>query len=324
MKKVSVIIPVYNTEKYLRRCADALVGQTLSDMELLFIDDGSTDSSLRILREYEAVYPQVKVIHKENGGQASARNLGIRMAEGAYIGFADSDDQVAPALFEQLYQAAVSAQSDLAECGFHFIRECDGKRQELTARGRIEPHPDNRDLFIDPQVSPWNKLYRREILQMPGVDFPEGLIYEDTAFYLKTIPYVHASVCVKEPLVYYFLHGDSTMNANQSRRVGDIFPVLQNAIDFYRTHEFYEAYQLELEYFCSKIILCSSFGRIGRVPDRLLRNELLDRSFVFLQQNFPLYRKNPYLKGKKGLYMKLVRRWNSPIFCSILGKVLKG
>ncbi len=108
-------------------------------------------------------------------------------------------------------------------------------------------------MFIDPQVSPWNKLYLREILLRPGLDFPEGLIYEDTSFYIKTIPYVLKSAYLDERLVYYFLRNTSTMNVNKNKKVADIFCVLQDILDFYRRYGFYEQFEKELEYFCTKI-----------------------------------------------------------------------
>ena len=324
MPTVSVIVPVYNTKEYLPRCIDALVHQTLKDMEILFIDDGSTDGSLEVLREYEASYPQVRVIHKENGGQATARNLGIREAKGDYVGFADSDDYVDTTMFEKMYTRAVKENCDMVECFFYFIEETPAGRKELPQRGRVREYADQHDMIRDPQVSPWNKLYRREVLLHPEVIFPEGLIYEDTAFYIKTIPYVRKSAYVDEKLVYYFLRGNSTMNANKSVKVGNIFPVLENILQFYQKYGFYEEYRQELEYFCTKIVLCSSLGRIGRVPDKKLQNELLDQSFAFIQKYFPNYKDNPYVTGKIGIYMKHVNRWNSRYIGKVIGKVLKG
>lgn len=325
MKKVSVIVPVYNTKQYLKRCMDALVNQTLEDIEIVVVNDGSTDDSLQVLKEYEAKYPEkVRILSKENGGQATARNLGIRECTGEYIGFADSDDCIDTTMFEKMYRLAQEKDCDLVECHYHYIQESEQGNKELKTRGNIREYSSQKDMFIDPQVSPWNKLYRREVLLDSGVDFPEGLIYEDTAFYIKTIPFVKTSAYLPEKLVYYFLRGNSTMNANKSRRVGNIFDVLKDILDFYKEKGYYEEYKAELEYFCTKIVLCSSLSRIGRVEDRKIQTELLDKSFAFLQENFPEYRKNKYFTGKIGYYIKLVRRWNSRPIGFVLGKVMKG
>jgi len=323
--KVSIIVPVYNTEKYLNKCLDALTGQTLEDIEILLVNDGSTDGSLAIMEEYRTKYPQkVKILVKENGGQATARNIGIRECTGEYIGFADSDDFVDVTMFEKMYSLAKEKDADMVECHFHYIQWDENGKKELPARGNVRKYGSKKNMFIDPQVSPWNKLYRREVLMQEGVDFPEGIIYEDTAFYIKTIPYVERQEYLDEKLVYYMFRGNSTMNANRSRKVGDIFAVLQNIINFYKEKGLYEEYAAEIEYFCVKILLCSSLSRIGRVTDKEIENELLDKTFVYIKKNFPEYKKNTYFTGKIGMYIKLVNRFNSKYIGRVLGKLMKG
>lgn len=221
MPKVSIIVPVYNTSAYLRRCMDALTGQTLEDIEIIAVNDGSTDDSPAILGEYEQKDSRVRVFHKVNGGQATARNMGIRRSHGEYVGFADSDDYVDADMFRQMYELAKEKDCDMVECNYHYLQETKDDIRELKTRGRIREYTGQKDMLIDPQVSPWNKLYRREILLHNGVDFPEGLIYEDTAFYIKTIPYVKKASYLDRACVYYFLRETSTMNANKSRKVGE-------------------------------------------------------------------------------------------------------
>ena len=325
MVKVSVIVPVYNTEKYLRRCLDSLAHQTLDEIEIILVDDGSTDGSLEIMKEYEGKYSgRIKVYSKPNGGQATARNLGIQKSNGCYIGFVDSDDYVGTRMFESMYQVAEENKCDLVECHYYYLYEEQNRIKELKTRGHIRQYKDQKDMFINPQVSPWNKLYRREVIMHEGVDFPEGLIYEDTAFYIKTIPYVKKETYVDEHFVSYFLRGDSTMNANRSVKVGNIFPVLENILEFYKKNEWYEEYREELEYFCTKILLCSSLSRIGRIPDKKLAGELYDTTFSFLNANFPEYKKNPYFCGMIGRYIQLVNRRNCNYIGHILGHVMKG
>jgi len=323
--KVSIIVPVYNTEKYLHTCLDALTGQTLEDIELVLVNDGSTDGSQAILEEYQKKYPEkIKIFVKENGGQATARNLGIRECTGEYIGFADSDDYVDVTMFEKMYALAKEKHADMVECHFHYIQSDENGRKELPARGNVRKYGSQKNMFIDPQVSPWNKLYRREVLLDNGIDFPEGMIYEDTAFYIKTIPYVKTQEYLDEKLVYYMYRGNSTMNANKSRKVGDIFAVLQNIIDFYKDRGLYDTYAQEIEYFCVKILLCSSLSRIGRVTDKEIERELLDKTFAYVREYFPEYKKNTYFTGKIGIYIRFVKRWNSKYIGRVLGKVMKG
>lgn len=325
MKKVSVIVPVYNTEQYLRRCLDALVNQTLEDIEIIVVNDGSTDYSIDILREYEESNPsKIKVLTKENGGQASARNMGICCCTGEYIGFADSDDYVDTSMYEKMYFLAKQKDADLVECHYHYLQENEGKLIELKTRGNIREYKNQKDMFIDPQVSPWNKLYRREVLVESGITFPEGLIYEDTSFYIKTISMIKKTAYLDEHLVYYFMRGNSTMNANKSKKVADIFAVLQDILDYYKGCQLYEVYANELEYFCVKILLCSSLSRIGRVVDKNLQNQLLDKTFEIIYENFPKYKENPYFTGKIGIYIRMMNRILSKPVGRLLGKIMKG
>ena len=325
MFRVSVIVPIYNTEKYLRRCIDSLVNQTLQDIEIILVDDGSTDNSLSILMEYESRYPdKVKVYTKENGGQAMARNLGIQCSSGKYIGFVDSDDYVDTRMYETMYRVAEENQSDMVECNYRYLCEEGKKAKEYRTRGNIRQYKNRKDMFINSQASPCNKLFRREVLMHEGVDFPEGFIYEDTAFYIKTIPYIDKEVYIKEPFYYYFLRAGSTMNVNRSRRVGNIFPVLENVLEFYKKNDFYYTYKKELEYFCVKILLCSSLSRIGRIRDQSIAGELYEATFSFIKEHFPGYRQNSYLRGKTGIYLKCIRPWNSKIAGKTLGYIMKG
>ncbi|WP_026518085.1 glycosyltransferase family 2 protein [Butyrivibrio sp. MC2021] len=331
---VSVVIPVYNTEKYLRRCMDALLSQTIDkkNLELVVVNDGSTDSSPEILAEYQEKFPDiVKVYNKTNGGQATARNLGIQKATGEYIGFADSDDYVDPTLFKKLYDKAKQENADLCECHYHSMLEQNGTGadglplyKEIGTRGTICAHEDVKELFLNPQVSPWNKLYRREILINNNITFPEGMIYEDTAFYIKTLPFIKKHAYVDEKLVYYCVRANSTMTGNLGRRVGDIFNVFDDIIEFFQRNGLFGQYKDELEYFCVKTAFCSNISRIGRVDSNVMRGELYDKTFSFVIKHFPYYKKNKYFTGKIGMYIKTINRKICPVYGKVLAKVMVG
>lgn len=329
---VSVVVPVYNTEKYLPRCIDALVNQTIDKdkLEIIFVNDGSTDNSPEILTDYQTRYPNlIKVVNKTNGGQATARNLGIKAAIGDYVGFADSDDYVDASMFSKMYELALKEDADLVECDYHSMLEmqdADGKLtyKEIGTRGTIKQHDNPRELFFNPQVSPWNKLYRKSILLDNNIVFPEGMIYEDTSFYIKSIPFIKKQAYLNEKLVYYSVRQKSTMTTNIGARAGDIFKVLEDILDFYRTNGLYSEYKKELEYFCVKIAFCSNLSRIGRVNNSFIKKELLNKTFSFVDKNFPDYKKNDSFSGKIGLYIKSVNRLDCCIYAFILSKVMIG
>lgn len=323
MAKVSVVVPVYNTQDYIEKCIMSLVNQTLEDIEIIVVDDGSTDASGKIVDALQGRFPEkIKVFHQENGGQAVARNRGIGYCSGAYIGFMDSDDYVDTDMYRTMYERAVSTDADLIECDYRYVRVDGDKEEELKPYGHVRKYKGQRDMFVNPLVSPWNKLYRAEVLRKEMLYFPEGYIYEDTSFFVKSIPYVEKSDYVDRKFVTHILRGTSTMSINKSKRVGNIFPVLEDICRCYKENHFWEIYEKEVEYFCVKMLLCSSLERISQVPDKALKKELCNQTMDMIKTNFPCYRKNPYMKkGKKNLYMKTVNGFTIKIYCYIFGKI---
>lgn len=322
MFKVSVIIPVYNTEKYLDDCLKSVVNQTLKEIEIILVNDGSTDSSLEIMERYKEEYPdRIQLISKENGGQATARNMAIPMCRGEYIGFVDSDDYIEPTMYERMYEKATGVSADYVECDYVNVKINDKGEQERIADygSRVREYSSKKDMFIDPMLAPWNKMYRRELLQKSTVIFPEGLIYEDTAFCLKAISLVDAYAYVPEKFVVHFYRGGSTMNINKSYKVADIFKVLKDVTDYYKQNDIFDEYKDELEYIITKILLCSSMKRIAEIPDRNLRKRFSVETWEMIQEYFPNYKSNKYVRGKENIlrYMRCVSRWNIGLFCEI-------
>ena len=196
---ISVIVPVYNVEKYLRRCLDSILVQTYSNIEILLIDDGSTDQSGKICDEFAKLDSRVRVFHKENGGVSTARNLGIEQAKGEYITFIDSDDYADEELISYLYglikyaNAEISiccANTEILVCAADLYNEetikfyagtNDGKKEVLTVHESIKRLLYEQGFF----VSPWAKLYKK--LLFLGIKYPEGKLYEDTAATYKLI-----------------------------------------------------------------------------------------------------------------------------------------
>lgn len=312
--KVSVIVPVYNVAPYLARCLDSLLSQTLSDLEIIVVNDGSTDESAAILADYVQRYGnRIRAFLKENGGQGSARNLGIRNATGEYIGFVDADDYVASDMFERMYQTAVQSDADMVTCDYYYITSESKKRVSL-----YKPSTQT-DMFFNPWAAPWNKLYRRSIIVDNEVFFPELRAYEDTAFYANAIPFVNKIANVPEAFVYQYYRGSSTMNKRQDERVLLIFDVLQYVMDFYRQHGVYEQYAEYLEYFCVKILFSSSILRICQIRDRKVRREYLRRTIAVVKSWFPNYRTNRFFrKGVKGLYIRTINAWTLPIYANLI------
>ena len=167
--KVSIVVPVYNAENYLKRCVDPLVNQTLKGIEVILVDDGAKDRSPELVDEYAKNYPDiVKAYHKENGGEWSARTYGLKKATGEYVGFMDNDDIPEVTWAEKLYEAAKKNDADIAFCGYDRV-DWDTEKviaTEMTQYGTMTKDVDfNDDFIVYANPSLWNKLYRREIVK---------------------------------------------------------------------------------------------------------------------------------------------------------------
>lgn len=318
--KVSVIVPVYNTEKYLNKCLDSLVNQTIGDIEIVIVNDGSKDSSPQIIKEYMEKYPGKFVYRtQENSGQAVARNKALGLCTGEYIGFLDSDDFVKEEMFARMYEKAVETDADYVACGYTDLTYEDDKEVELQHYVASKVAHETRDMFKGALASPFLHLYRRSIMEESGARFPEGVIYEDTAFYLNLIPYCKKLAVIEEPLAYRVRHSNSTMTTFKAFKVAQIFPVLDASLQFYKEKGFYEQYEEELTYFCVRVLLCSSLQRIGKVAERKERKELLHKTLEYIEQNFPDYRKNKYFRGGlQNLYMKSFNRATAGLYAGLI------
>lgn len=321
--KVSIIVPVYNTQEYLPACLESLVNQTLEQIEIILVDDGSTDCSGEIISEYARNFPtKIKALYKENGGQASARNLGIHHSKGKYIGFVDSDDIVSVDMYKNMYESAEKNGSDLVECDYTYCKTLGKEEIPLRKYGVVKKRNKIPEYFIDPLVSPWNKLYRKSVIEKAQVHFPEGLIYEDTVFYINLLPWIKETSFLEQSYVTHYARCDSTQTKKGNSKVGDMLTIIEMIAQYYQVHHFWEAYKDEVEYFCVKILLCSSLGRMSSLGDKHFRKKNLQRINKIIKGYFPDYRKNPYFKsGWQNLYIRNCNRWTMPLFSYLIGKV---
>lgn len=305
MPKVSIIVPVYNVEKYIERCLDSLVNQTLKDIEIIIVNDGSTDGSKEIIQKYLNKYKNIVYLEKENGGLSSARNYGIPYAKGEYIGFVDSDDYVEITMYEKMYNKAIEEKSDMVECDF--IWEYPNKKREDI--GKI--YSDKKEAIVEARVVAWNKIIKKDIIEKTKITFPEGLRYEDIEFFYKIVPYLNKISFVKETLVHYVQRESSIANT-QNERTGEIFKIWENVLNYYIENNIFNEYRSELEYSYTRILLCSSLKRITKVKDRKVRKALIKLTWQNLNKKFPQWKQNKYLnstKSFKNLYLKSINKF---------------
>ena len=220
---LSIIVPVYNTAGYLEQCVNSLLAQPIpeNDYEILLVNDGSIDNSLEIMQRYLAENPDViEIIDTENGGQGRARNLALEVAQGDYIGFADSDDWATEDMFARLLDAAEKEDADIAVCNSYSVA---GSEQTI-----MNARPQGTDISAAGSV--WNKIFRRSLIG--DIRFPEGVWYEDFSFSAKLLLSSQKTVFLDEPLYYYRASHSSTMRNQNAVKNLDILTVMDDVADF--------------------------------------------------------------------------------------------
>lgn len=302
MKSVSIIVPVYNSTLYLENCLNSLVSQTLMSIEIVCVNDGSTDQSLQILNDYLKRYPdKIIVSSKENGGLGDARNHGLKLSNGEYIGFVDSDDYVSSTMFEKLYEQAKKEDSDIVECQFNWVYP------DHVITDSITNYQSKQDYLANLRVLVCNKLFKRELIIENNLLFPVNTRYEDIPF-----SYVAVASCKRYSFIdhvgYFYVQRPNSLSNFQNKHVRDIFEILKCTRQQFISNHFYDEYESEIEYLFIRILLGSSFKRIIQIKDKTLRNELLLESWNILKATFPNWKKNRYLKSfrPKNIYFRLL------------------
>lgn len=241
MPKFSVIIPVYNVENYLKECLDSVVKQTFEDIEIICVDDGSTDSSGRILDEYAAKDKRVTVIHQENQGISCARNNGMAIAKGEYISFIDSDDYWREDVLHVLYGRLAEDDFDILFLGgINFDNES-RELQKVPAYQfdclspefdtKCFTYKDCKDFVIKLPVCPWSACYKREFLQQNKLTFPPHLFFEDNLFFIQTFLKAKRCGICREILYFRRVHSES-VTQNWHKHFDDYVTICQKVIDF--------------------------------------------------------------------------------------------
>lgn len=317
MFKVSVIVPVYNVERYISRCLESLFVQSLQELEIIVVNDGSTDGSEEIIFSYQKKYPgRMRYLKKENGGLSDARNYGIPYAKGEYIAFLDSDDYVESTMYEEMYYAAQNGVKKVVECDF--IWEYERK----TVVDTVEAYRSISDYLVHGRVVAWNKIYNRKWLNQMEVVFPKGLLYEDVEFFFSLMPKLSSIDevgYVKFPFVHYVQRNNS-ISYRESRRIVELAQVYENAIIYLKQQNLYSTYKEELEYKFIRNSLCGfPVKKIRHVKDRTTRKQLLDFFWNKIDEDVPNWKKNKYLQqgGIVNFYLRHVNKWTYKVLFMI-------
>src|SRR5690625_4358985 len=238
MEKISVIVPVYNVESHLARCLDSLVNQTYKNLEIILVNDGSTDNSGYICDEYAKRYDNIKVLHQENGGQSSARNYGLKKATGEYIGFVDSDDWIHKDMFSYLYYLIKKYNSDIADISAVFASDSSSVNISTSITERIKVFEEKEVLknYLYSGVSDsvgqfavWRKLYKKSLFS--DIEFLEGKIYEDILINFQLLSKAQKIARSNKVYYYYFQDDLSTTRNGLKKRDFDLLDICEKIIE---------------------------------------------------------------------------------------------
>lgn len=300
---ISVIIPVYNAEKYLERCVESVLA-ALSGIqgEVLLIDNGSTDKSLELALKYKG--KNIRVLQCETRGAAAARNFGVTKAHGEYIWFIDADDYIAPDAIKKLLKKAGEKQADMVMLGAERIAR-DGSTSYLSAVD--ENKKDYKSRFVRYGMGPWQVLIRRQWWLKHEFRFTEGMIHEDMELMSALILYTDKFAHVDEALYYYCDNPESVLHKSKfNPQVFDIFPALKNLYKRFEVAGAKSLYYDELEWFFIWNLLIDSAKDFAKFPEG---KSGFRRSRQMLKQYFPNWRKNRFLR-QKPLKLRILVRLN--------------
>ena len=294
---LSIVALVYNLEKYLPRCLDSLVNQTLENIEIICVDDGSTDSAPKIIDEYASKYPKkVKAYHKKNGGEFTTRNYGLEKASGEYITFVDTDDYVEPNWAEKLYNAAKENNADLAVCGFERIDLKTNKvvSKDMTGYGNtvktITPM-DDFCVFINP--APWNKIFKLD--KVKDLRFQNFRNFNDMIFLASSYSKIEKIAFVPDVLYHYYLRYDSQIHNVNSNDVDNFKRYLLELKRLYIKENKYDDMKYIID-FMAFLHLGMSVMYRASYDKSINMKVMLKNTIKYLDENFSTWRKSPFLK----------------------------
>ena len=272
---ISVIVPVYNVEKYIKRCIDSIIQQEYRNLEIILVDDGSTDKSGIICDEYKKRDKRICVVHKENGGLSSARNIGIDLAKGNYIAFVDSDDYISVAMYSVLMKNIIEEKADISIINYQIVSEWEeigqkviGKSKRKVMSGR-EACKERYKKDGTVMVVAWNKLYKKELFQF--VRYPIGKLHEDEFTTYKLL-YSANIVVYQDKKLYAYVQRKSSIMGEFSRKRLDVLAAVRECREFWEKNKEKELYELSVEQYI--FLLLNLYTNAKGVKNKDIRTSL--------------------------------------------------
>ena len=315
MADISIIVPIYNAEKYLNKCIDSLVNQTKKELEFILVNDGSTDSSEDIIKSYKD--KRIKYFKNKNQGIGKTRNFGIDKATGKYLMFLDSDDYLDINACEKLYNKAIKEKSDLVVFDFYRVEET---LKEVTINNfKSSSLKENPNLLLDINLGPCNKLIKRELIDKNNTRFNEELKYEDTPFVTEIIKNANKISKLNEYLHYYVIHSNSETTV-RDERVFDIIKIIDIIRNQYKDEKYMEdvVNKLTVRTFTNYTIQ----QRVQK--DLKVGMKFIDEAFSYMKKNIPNYKNNKYYETG-GILRRAIEKnkFITKVYCSIYNLLRK-
>lgn len=293
MSKVSIIIPVYNVERYLKECLDSIVNQTLTDIEIICVNDGSTDGSLGILEKYASEDDRIKIINQENQGQGVARNNGLNLATGEFIGFVDPDDWIDESMYEKMYNSAIENDCDLVECLYNKHYDTTNVTKKVVLKNikkyynkAFSLKSDKEYLFMGHCAIVWNKLFKRELILKHNIAFENSKINEDGIVSFSGRMYANKLFLL--PLhLYFYRQRECSARYKKSDEYFSLIGVINNFVSAVKVAGFYNEYKIEL----SNYIVRSLVENYSRIKDSSLLKYDEEVSKLLDKKEFEYYKR---------------------------------
>ncbi len=312
---ISVIVPIYNVEKYIKKCVDSIIKQTYKNIEIILVDDGSPDECGKICDEYSIKDSRIIVVHKANGGLSDARNVGIDKANGKYICFIDSDDYIDDNYIELLYNAIKENNVEISQCGIKKITEDEVFIENI---GYKENNVKNskqmlKDLYITnwENIVVWNKMYLRELFN--DIRFPKGKIHEDEYTTYKILYKVNNVAIINDFLYNYRQNEKSIMGKTFNIKRLDILEGLKQRIEFFKESNEEELYELSIALYLQKIRECYINLKKYMNESKNIEKKLLNEYYLYSKNIFK------YKKIKIKSKIKTIIFWISPkLYCLLI------
>lgn len=289
-KILSIIVPVYNVEDYIEKCLYSLVNQNIENYEIIVVVDGSKDDSIITVNKYKKKYPNLIVVKEtENRGLSAARNLGISLAKGKYIGFVDSDDYVDHSMFSKMLKSAIKNNSDIVVCSYY------KNINKVLKKVNIKKMISTNDFLLHCPPYAWNKIYRADLFE--NIRFPEKINYEDISTVFPLICLAQQINVINEPLYYYTYKRDGSILSTYTIKTLDLIKSLEILNDFFKKNDIFNKYNEELCFLNIKHLF-QRFYDFKNYKCINLKFKIIKESFKHLNCNFKTWNENKYFDNR--------------------------